>query len=53
MFFTRATSTGKSVLIKLMIARLYRTYKENPKKLIVIALIRLAAYYIGGITLYS
>jgi hypothetical protein len=36
-----------------MIARLYRTYKENSKKLIVIALIGLAAYYISDITLYS
>jgi hypothetical protein len=53
MFFTRAVSTGKFMLIKLMIARLRGTYKKNPKKLTVIALMGLAAYYISGITLYS
>jgi ATP-dependent DNA helicase PIF1 len=52
-FFIRAASTGKSMLIKLMIARLCGIYKENPKKLTVTALTGLAAYYIGGITLYS
>jgi hypothetical protein len=52
-FFIKAINIGKSMLIKLIIARLYKTYKENPKKLIVIALMGLAAYYISDITLYS
>jgi hypothetical protein len=36
-----------------MIARLYKIYKENLKKLAIIALMGLAAYYINNITLYS
>jgi ATP-dependent DNA helicase PIF1 len=52
-FFTRAAGTGKSVLMKLMIARLRGTYKENPEKLAVTASTGLAACHIGGITLYS
>jgi hypothetical protein len=53
MFFIKAINIGKSMLIKLMIARLYRIYKENSKKLIVIALTGLAAYHISSITLYN
>jgi hypothetical protein len=52
-FFTGAAGTGKSVLMKLMIARLRGTYKENPEKLAVTASTGLAACHIGGITLHS
>ena len=52
-FFTGAAGTGKSVLMKLMIARLRGTYKENPGKIAVTASTALAACHIGGITLHS
>lgn len=52
-FFTGSAGTGKSVLMRAIIADLQRTHKREPEKVAVTASTGLAACNIGGVTLHS
>lgn len=52
-FFTGAAGTGKSVLMRAIIAELKKKYAKDPERVAVTASTGLAACNIGGITLHS
>lgn len=52
-FFTGPAGTGKSVLMRAIIAQLKRKYAKDPDRLAVTASTGLAACNIGGMTLHS
>lgn len=52
-FFTGSAGTGKSVLMRAIIANLQKTYKKTPECIAVTASTGLAACNIGGVTLHS
>lgn len=52
-FFTGAAGTGKSVLMRAIIADLKKKYAKDPERVAVTASTGLAACNIGGITLHS
>ncbi|OQE07222.1 hypothetical protein PENVUL_c014G03312 [Penicillium vulpinum] len=53
MFFTGSAGTGKSVLMREIIAKLRNTYRKEPDRIAVTASTGLAACNIGGVTLHS
>lgn len=53
MFFTSSTRTRKSLLIREIIAALYRESEVGRRYVAIIASTRIARTYIGGIILYS
>jgi ATP-dependent DNA helicase PIF1 len=52
-FFTGSAGTGKSVLMRAIIAELRKVYKKEPDRVAVTASTGLAACNIGGVTLHS
>lgn len=52
-FFTGSAGTGKSVLMRAIIAELRKVYKREPDRVAVTASTGLAACNIGGVTLHS
>jgi ATP-dependent DNA helicase PIF1 len=52
-FFTGSAGTGKSVLMRSIIAELRRKHSSNPERIAVTASTGLAACNIGGVTLHS
>lgn len=52
-FFTGPAGTGKSVLMRAIIADLKKKYAKDPERVAVTASTGLAACNIGGITLHS
>jgi DNA replication protein DnaC len=52
-FFTGSAGTGKSVLLREIIAALREKYKKDPDRIAITASTGLAACNIGGITLHS
>lgn len=53
MFFTGSAGTGKSVLMREIIAKLRNKYRKEPDRIAVTASTGLAACNIGGVTLHS
>ncbi|KAJ5782713.1 hypothetical protein N7457_004487 [Penicillium paradoxum] len=53
MFFTGSAGTGKSVLMREIIAKLRNKYRKEPDRVAVTASTGLAACNIGGVTLHS
>jgi ATP-dependent DNA helicase PIF1 len=52
-FFTGSAGTGKSVLMRAIIAELRKKYRREPERVAVTASTGLAACNIGGVTLHS
>lgn len=53
MFFTGSAGTGKSVLMREIIAKLRGKFRKEPDRIAVTASTGLAACNIGGVTLHS